>query len=197
MHALLLILSTHVALGAVQKLKEDDLPALPGFTATAPAEEESRWPGAGAFGLRAGLGGGTGTGGIEAGNLGITYLVTDSLGLSVDLGLGLSTGGFGGTASFALDGALLFYFRDTAHAFRPYVPVLLGLGFELGRATSTTAARGNFQLALGAGLGAEYWFSKHFSLAAELMVRVQFGSFDPLQVSFGTLTPGVRGTWFF
>jgi hypothetical protein len=54
-----------------------------------------------------------------------------------------------------------------------------------------------FQLALGSGIGAEYWLSRHFSFGAELMLRLMLSNFDPLVVHLGTLAPGVRATYYF
>lgn len=185
-------------------------PPQPAPAAPAGSREEYRWPGAHAFGIRAGLGGSTGTPGINVGNVGIKFLLTDNLALSADFGLGLSTGGgvYGGgaSASFALDGLLAIYLRDAGQALRPYVPLLFGLGFSqvsqpiynsagqvIGQGTST----GSFSLAAGAGIGAEYFLARNFSLAADLMIVLHIASVAPVGISIGTVTPGVHATYYF
>ncbi len=177
-------------------------PVASAVVAPSPAEE-NRWPGAHTFGLRAGLGGGTATAGVEAGNVGVTYLLSDSLALNADLGLGLSASNGGGTATMAIDGLLAIYLGEPVRSLRVYVPLLFGVGIDSRPAVSsyatatTPAAEGVFQLALGAGVGAEYWFSKHFSFGAELMLRLLLANLDPLLVHLGTLTPGLRATYYF
>jgi hypothetical protein len=162
-------------------------------------EEPSRWPGPKTFGLRAGIGGGTATAGVDAGNIGVTWLINDSMALSADLGLGLTATSTGGGANMALSALMAFYLGEPIKSLRIYVPVLFGVGIDSaasGRST-TTVSEGVFQLALGSGIGAEYWLSKHFSFGAELMVRLMLSNFDPLVVHLGTLAPGVRATYYF
>jgi len=80
------------------------------------------------------------------------------------------------------------------------VPVLFGVGIDSAAASSrvtTTSSAGVFQLAVGSGIGAEYWLSRHFSFGAELMLRLMLSNFDPLVVHLGTLAPGVRATYYF
>lgn len=165
-------------------------------------EEPSRWPGPRTFGLRAGIGGGTATAGVDAGNIGVTYLINDSMALSADLGLGLTATSGGGGANMALSALMAFYLGEPVKSLRIYVPLLFGVGIDSSAtssrsSTSVTTGSGVFQLALGSGIGAEYWLSKHFSFGAELMLRLMLSNFDPLVVHLGTLAPGVRATYYF
>jgi hypothetical protein len=183
-------------------------PPPPNVTAPAsPVSTESRWPGAHAFGLRAGLGGGTATPGVDVGNVGVKFLLTDSIALSGDFGIGLSSGGGASSASFAVDAVASIYFRGIEHDLRPYIPLLFGLGFGSQQAQPVYSATGlllnpgqntgSFQVALGGGIGAEYFFAKSFSLAADLLVRLLVTSSQPLTFNIGTLTPGIHATYWF
>lgn len=157
------------------------------------------WPGAGTFGLRIGWGGGTATAGMDIGNFGIEYLINDHLGLTVDLGLGLVASKLGSGASFALDGGVLFYLRQPGVSLRPYIPLMVGLGIVGGNPYNSTANAyyGGFQFAFAAGVGAEFWFSKQFSVAGEVLLRLQMSNFDPVVINFGTLAPGIHGSFYF
>ncbi len=163
-------------------------------------------PGAGSFGIRAGFGGSTATPGIDVGNVGAKFLFTDSIGLSVDVGLGLTAASGYSQASFAADGVLSFYLRDRRSSLRPYVPVLFGIGFTnrsqeqttaTGTVTVTNGPLGSVSFALGGGIAAEYWFSPSFSVAAELMLRLSIGNFNAVAFDLSTLTPGIHATYWF
>ncbi|MBL8953030.1 MAG: hypothetical protein JNK82_19790 [Myxococcaceae bacterium] len=161
-------------------------------------------PGAGAFGIRAGFGGGTATPGIEIGNVGAKFLVTDGISLAVDVGLGLTAASNYSQASFAADAVLGFYLRPRPASMRPYVPVLFGLGFSSRTTQTTTGGEvvvdprvGGISVALGGGIGAEYWFSPSFSVAAELVLRISFGNFSAIAFNISTLTPGIHATYWF
>jgi hypothetical protein len=181
-------------------------PPPPPPNVSAPVVSESRWPGAHAFGIRAGLGGGTATPGIDVGNVGVKFLLTDSLALSGDFGIGLSSGNGESSASFAVDAVMSIYFRGIEHDLRPYIPLLFGLGFGSRQAAPVYSSTGlllngtemtsSFQLALGGGIGAEYFFAKSFSLAADLLVRLVVSS-TPITFGIGTLTPGIHATYWF
>ncbi len=157
--------------------------------------EAGRWPGAGHIGVRAGLGGSTATPGIDVGNVGIKVIATENIAVSIDLGLRIFTASFGSYADFGLDAAGSFYLGDSSKNLRPYIPVVVGLGVVGGNAAGRGA--GTFQLAIGGGFGAEYFFSRNFSLAADLVLRIGFQSFNPLAVEIRTLTPGVHATYYF
>jgi hypothetical protein len=198
-NALFLVLVSSVAAAAAPPP-----PPAPPLTTPPMVRSENTivWPGAGTFGLRIGWGGGTATAGIDVGNVGVKYLINDHLGLSVDLGLGLTASRLGSGASFALDGGVMFYLRSPAVALRPYFPLMLGLGIVGGNpAPSTTGIErpgySTFQLAFAGGIGAEYWFSKHFSVAGELLLRLQMSNFDPVIVNLGTLAPGIHASFYF
>jgi hypothetical protein len=172
-----------------------------------PAVQAPPPPGAGSFGIRAGLGGSTATPGIDVGNVGAKFMVTDGIVISFDVGLGLTTSSGYSQASFAADAVLGLYLRSRPASLRPYVPILFGVGFasrtqqQLMQVGSTVypvnTQTGGFSLAIGGGIGAEYWFSPSFSVAAELLLRLAATSLDPIAVQIGTLTPGVHATYWF
>jgi len=175
-------------------------PPSPPPTVTAPQPPPP--PGAGTFGIRAGLGGSTATPGIDIGNVGAKFLVTDSIGLSVGVGFGLTSASGYSRAAFAADGVVSFYLRARPASLRPYVPVLFGVGFSSGRTQPVSTVYedpgGSFSLALGGGIGAEYWFSPSFSVAADLVVRLSATNFNSsLSIGINTLTPGVHATYWF
>jgi hypothetical protein len=156
--------------------------------------ESGRWPGAGHVGIRAGIGGSTATPGVDVGNVGVKILVTNSIALSFDLGLQIGASSGVSFANFGIDGAASFYLGDTSKNIRPYIPVVVGLGIvgnNFGRNS------GAFQFAFGGGFGAEYWFSRNFSLAADLVLRAGFTNFNPVTVDIRTLTPGLHATFYF
>ncbi len=153
-----------------------------------------RWPGSGHIGIRAGVGGSTATPGIDVGNVGIKILATDNIAVSLDLGLQIGAVSGFSFANFGIDAAASFYLGDTSKNLRPYVPVVVGLGL-VGNSFNRTG--GSFQLAFGGGFGAEYWFSRSFSLAADLVLRIGFPSFNPVAVEIRTLTPGIHATFYF
>jgi hypothetical protein len=156
-----------------------------------------RWPGAGHLGLRAGIGGSTATPGIDVGNVGIKYLATDKIAVSADLGLRIAASNSSSFADFAVDVAASFYLGDTGKNLRPYIPLVVGLGVVGQSNNFGGRGAGTFQLAFGGGVGAEYWFSQNFSIAADLVLRVGFANFNPLVVEIATLTPGVHATFYF
>lgn len=157
------------------------------------------WPGAGSFGLRVGWDGGTASGGVNVGNVGLKYLINDSLALSVDLGLGISASRVASGASFALDGGVMFYLRSPAAVLRPYFPLLAGVGLINSNSTNPTTpfSVSTFTMAIAGGFGAEFWIARYFSVAGELLVRLNISNFDPVVVSFGTFAPGIHATFYF
>lgn len=167
--------------------------------------EPSLWPGNGTFGIRVGWDGGTGTGGISVGNVGLKYLLNDNFALAFDLGVGISGSRTGSGASFAVDGGVLIYLRTPGVSLRPYFPLMLGVGILNSSATPTTTTPVDgrvygysyFHLAFAGGFGAEFWLHRNFSLAGELLLRLQMSSFDPVVVSFGTIAPGIHATFYF
>lgn len=167
------------------------------------AQSEDRWPGSPRFGLRTGLTGSTATPGIDVGNVGIKTLLNDQVGLTVDLGLGISAGSNASAASFALGAGMLLYLQDTNRSLRPYIPVNLSFGVVSASASTSTAfgnfssSSSTFQLAVSGGLGAEYFFSRQFSLSGEVVLKFHFRSFDPMLLNISTFAPGVHATYYF
>lgn len=200
---------TNIALILAAVVAADPTPA-PAVQLPVPPPKHDINPGAGAFGIRAGFGGSTATPGIDVGNVGAKVFLTDTLALSADLGIGLLTGAGYSEATFAVDAVVGIYLRSRMVSVRPYVPLLVGLGFASTRSplsgsgtgaipggSSAVSARGGLSLAAGAGIGAEYWFTPSFSCAAELMFRLEAVSLDPLVMQLGTVTPGIHATYWF
>lgn len=158
------------------------------------------WPGAGTFGLRIGWDGGTASGGVNVGNVGLKYLINDNLGLTVDLGLGITASRIANGASFALDGGVMFYLRSPAAALRPYFPLIAGVGLinsNSGASNPVPYSTSTFNFAFAGGFGAEFWIARYFSIAGELLVRLNISNFDPVVVGFGTFAPGIHATFYF
>ena len=161
------------------------------------SSQADRWPGAKSFGIRAGYGGSTATPGIDVGNVGIKVLLTDSLALDADLGLGIISSAHDSSSTFALDAGLDIYLGDAHRSLRPFIPLFFGLGVVNGTLAGDFGGGSQFQLALGGGFGAEYFFAKQFSVSAELLLGIHFIDFDPVTVAIGTVTPGVFATYYF
>ena len=181
-------------------------PPPPPITPSAPpmvrSENTSVWPGNGSFGLRVGWGGGTATAGVDVGNVGLKYLINDNLALVADVGLGITGSRIGSGASFALDGGVLIYLRTPGVALRPYFPIMGGVGLINTQSVpmgvnDRVYSYSSFHLAFAAGVGAEFWLARWFSVAGELLLRLQVSNFDPVVVEFGTLSPGIHATFYF
>lgn len=179
---------------ALAQAQESTLPPPPQH---ASSSQDDRWPGAKTFGIRAGFGGSTDTPGINVGNVGLKVLLTDSLALKADLGLGIVSSAHDSSSTFALDAGLDIYLGDEHRSLRPYIPLFFGLGVVNNNGNNGLNNGSQFQIALGAGFGAEYFFAKQFSVSAELVLGIHFVDFDPVTVAIGTATPGVFATYYF
>ena len=172
-----------------------------GFFISQAAWAQDNWPGSPKVGIRAGVAGSTGTAGIDAGNVGLKALLSDKVALVVDFGLNIQASGSATSASFALGRGANLYLNEPTSSLRPYIPVFLGFGVigtpAIQTQFGTIGGDQVFQMGLGAGLGAEYFVSKQFSISADLIMGVTFTRFDPFTVKIATVTPGVQVAYYF
>lgn len=155
---------------------------------SASADEEA----AGGFGLRVGFTGApTPAGGEVASSpfVGVKLPLGDALALLVDAGFGIGTGG-GPTAFGFTIGAGLDVYLGSRRSLRP----LITGGATFGKPISTNQR--DHGLSIAAGGGAEYWFSRHFSVNGRALLAVPV-SLAAGEVLLFTLVPGVGATFYF
>ncbi|PZR10754.1 MAG: hypothetical protein DI536_18935 [Archangium gephyra] len=154
--------------------------------------------GKGSFGIRGSFTGGssfipaaTGTAtNVGATNLGVGLLLTDNLKLIVDLGVGLSMARSTPAFGFGVGAGVEILLRQVTDALRPVIHVSAHFG-----------GQGNFNtVRVGArvGFGAEYFFSKHFSLNGLLAIDLPFDiGGSNVQFAIVTASPGIGATFYF
>lgn len=158
-------------------------------------------PRKGAFGLRAGFGGGgiptvsgaTGAPTVGAPTIGLRYLVTESVALNIDVGLLIAfsnTMALGFGAGFGIDAFL----GNKSLPVRPFVTG--GAGFARGAAPLDRD--GGLALAFSVGGGGEYWFNNHFSVNARALLGIPVSVTSQLTVvTIATFMPGLGATVYF
>lgn len=163
----------------------------------APAEDVQLSAGKGAFGLRGGFSGGssfippaTGTGPtVGFTNLGIGLFLSNNLKLLVELGFGLLVSGSNAAVGFGAGAGVEIMLRQITDALRP----LIHLSARFGGA-------GQFStIGIGArvGFGAEYFFSKNFSINGLLALDLPFYLGSNVTFSVVTASPGLGATFYF
>jgi hypothetical protein len=155
--------------------------------------------GAGAFGIRAGFGGGevsipTGAGTtLTAPTVGLSIFASDDFTLLIDAGFGLAVTANGSTpVAFGLGLGFDYHFRTVLQALRPL--------FTLGASFNMLLVNGNSTagVSVNVGGGAEYFLSPSFSLIGKITAAVPM-SFPNGNFTLGlfTFTPGVGAAWYF
>ncbi len=160
-------------------------PATPSSSLAAPPRAPG--PRRGAFGVRAQLGGSAA--GIGAPTVGFVFLASEAVGITFDLGMGVTDkGAFGFGFAAGLD-------VHPGSITKPVRPVFsIGAGF--GKTVSTQAD--DFVMDVKLGGGAEYWFSDNFSVGGRVLIDVPIDlSSSKSGFQIVTLTPGVGGTFYF
>ncbi len=165
-----------------------------------PPKASASGPRKGAFGLRAGFGGGglpvlsTGAGAVaSAPTIGIRYLVQETLALDVDAGLGMGLVSGNAYVGFGLGLGVNAYMGSPGRPVRPFVGGAIGMG-------KLISGRGDdFFLSVAAGGGGEYWFADHFSVYARGMVGLSpiLFSNSSVPIVVATFTPGLGATVYF
>ena len=152
--------------------------------------------GAGAFGIRGSFSGTTfsiptasaGGGGTS---VGVAYFASNGFKLLFDLGFGLAS--LGNELTYALNALVGFdlLFRSTADALRPFIHA--SAFFSLNGANQVVPG---FGVQLGGG--AEYFFSKHFSMNGRLLLAVPMALANGVfAIAITTVSPAVGATWYF
>lgn len=138
----------------------------------------------------------------QFGSVGVAHFVTDAVTLLGDLGFGTVLAGgkarFGIGAQFGVD----YHFRTRRDALRP----LLHAQLSISRAPQNDLDNTGQDLpwlGVQAGPGAEYFFSRNFSLAARVGLGFawRFGLGAPAPgggvALVGTVTPALSAAWYF
>lgn len=131
--------------------------------------------------------------GLGSPDVGLKIVVTESIAILVDGGLRIPFT-TGSTVGFNVGVGIQGYLRDGA-PLRPYIGGRLGVSRETWSLLGFAASRG-VAMDIGVGGGAEYWFSKSFSLAGQAMLAFYY-YFQPQGAILTTLSPGVAATFYF
>ncbi len=167
------------------------------YQSPAPVEETQLSAGKGSFGIRGGFNAsnaflppttGTATQ-VGFSNLGISLFLGDSAKLLVDVGFGLGLTGSNASFGFGLGAGIEILFRKTTDALRPLVHISAQFG--------GTGTFGTIGLGVRAGFGAEYFFSKNFSVNALLAVDLPFYVGSAVSFRVVTAAPGLGATFYF
>lgn len=167
------------------------------YHSPAPVEETQLSAGKGSFGIRGGFvasnafappATGTATP-VGFSNLGVSLFLGDSAKLLVDVGFGLGLTGSNASFGFGVGAGIEILFRKTTDALRPLVHISAQFG---GAGTFNTIAVG-----LRAGFGAEYFFTKNFSVNALLAVDLPFYLGSAVAFRVATAAPGLGATLYF
>lgn len=152
--------------------------------------------GKGTFGIRGGFSGGssfvppaTGTAtNIGFTNLGVSLFLSNNLKLLVELGFGLAVAnrvdvGFGAGAGIEI------LLRQVTDALRPLIHISARFGGQ--------GAFGVIGIGARVGFGAEYFFSKNFSINGLLAVDLPFFVGSNVAFAIVTASPGLGATFYF
>ncbi|MGV3621586.1 MAG: hypothetical protein ACO1OB_12250 [Archangium sp.] len=153
--------------------------------------------GKGQFGIRGGFSGGssfvppaTGTA-VNVGftNLGVGLFLSNNLKLLVELGFGLAVTGSRTDVGFGAGAGIEILLRQVTDALRPLIHISARFG-----------GQGSFNtIGIGArvGFGAEYFFSKNFSVNGLLAVDLPFFVGSSVAFAIVTASPGLGATFYF
>lgn len=150
--------------------------------------------GFGSIGVRASFGGAgalaTGVASAAAPTVGLTFFATDQFAITADAGFGLNMFRGNPNIGFAAAVGMVFALRTPAEVLRPIVVAQVSFGKLVSQQGDDFALGGNV------GGGAEYFFSQHFSVNAQLAagLSVDLRSGD---LAIFTFTPGVGATLYF
>ena len=143
-------------------------------------------PGAGALGLRVGFGGNPSLiypVAITAPTVGVKYFISDDLAFNGDVGFAVNNNGFGVGAGAGLD-----YYLITGNM-RPFLTGTVGFGKDVGA---------GYNLGFQVGAGLEYFFNRHFSVNARVLIPFVLSNIDTDVVfSMMLFTPGAGLTLYY
>jgi hypothetical protein len=130
--------------------------------------------------------------------VGVTYLLNDNLALRMDFGLDAVVSPSGTPVSFSIGGSIRSYqIRKGQAAVYFYPAVTIGRAIT-DPATNTATVFINLQ----GGIGAEYFFADHFSVAGQLGIGLDFGNIggpagSSVSTSITTSTSGLIASVYF
>lgn len=125
---------------------------------------------------------------------GITYFVSDTGALKLDLGIDFGTKVVGGTSEFQPGFSAEIGYRAyiaKAGNLSPFVQP----GAFFAKAADGTNFGSSFNMAFNVGLGAEYFFSDHLSVSGQTGVGVSFRN-EFKAINFTTGTSGIYGNLY-
>src|SRR5262249_14502381 len=104
--------------------------------------------------------------------VGVTYLLDNNLALRLDFGLDAVVSPSGPPVSFSIGGAIRTYQIRKGPATLYFYPAV-----TIGRAITDVATNtATVFINLQGGVGAEYFFAEHFSVAGQLGIGLDFGN---------------------